>query len=182
MKWSGFMKTKSKRFVNLATLCLALLGTTLLMAHPVKAEVKSKREYMTRYWEGGSDKYPAYLEARYKGYVEGYNKGLEGHDMPERDNIKVPGDVQLSYDTDYRDGYEEGFGEGAHKHSPLEAEASPDTEGQTGGPSSKEGTTHDEKSQTDESPGGEDATDGKEISDIIIEIITEVISWFYNLF
>ncbi|AIG49969.1 hypothetical protein STAB901_01990 [Streptococcus pyogenes STAB901] len=32
------MKTKSKRFLNLATLCLALLGTTLLMARPVKAE------------------------------------------------------------------------------------------------------------------------------------------------
>ncbi|ACI60683.1 hypothetical protein JavanS529_0001 [Streptococcus satellite phage Javan529] len=32
------MKTKSKRFLNLATLCLALLGTTLLMGHPVKAE------------------------------------------------------------------------------------------------------------------------------------------------
>ncbi|HEQ9157568.1 TPA: hypothetical protein VIE79_000661 [Streptococcus pyogenes] len=33
------MKTKkSKRFLNLATLCLALLGTTLLMGRPVKAE------------------------------------------------------------------------------------------------------------------------------------------------
>ncbi|HEP1451971.1 TPA: hypothetical protein VB456_000578 [Streptococcus pyogenes] len=32
------MKTKSKRFLNLATLCLALLGTTLLMEQPVKAE------------------------------------------------------------------------------------------------------------------------------------------------
>ncbi|HEQ1488952.1 TPA: hypothetical protein VD593_000394 [Streptococcus pyogenes] len=32
------MKTKSKRFLNLATLCLALLGTTLLMGQPIKAE------------------------------------------------------------------------------------------------------------------------------------------------
>ncbi|HEP6531799.1 TPA: hypothetical protein VC886_001539 [Streptococcus pyogenes] len=33
------MKTKkSKRFLNLATLCLALLGTTLLMAQPANAE------------------------------------------------------------------------------------------------------------------------------------------------
>ncbi|HER7749287.1 TPA: hypothetical protein VO477_000604 [Streptococcus pyogenes] len=32
------MKTRSKRFLNLATLCLALLGITLLMARPVKAE------------------------------------------------------------------------------------------------------------------------------------------------
>ncbi|MEY1913124.1 hypothetical protein AB7826_03220 [Streptococcus pyogenes] len=36
------MKTKSKRFLNLATLCLALLGTTLLMGRPVKAEVVSR--------------------------------------------------------------------------------------------------------------------------------------------
>ncbi|HER4531690.1 TPA: hypothetical protein VKN04_000084 [Streptococcus pyogenes NGAS751] len=32
------MKTRSKRFVNLATLCLALLGTTLLTTQPVKAD------------------------------------------------------------------------------------------------------------------------------------------------
>ncbi|VGV80336.1 Uncharacterised protein [Streptococcus pyogenes] len=32
------MKTKSKRFLKLATLCLALLGTTLLMTQPVKAD------------------------------------------------------------------------------------------------------------------------------------------------
>ncbi|VGT85493.1 hypothetical membrane associated protein [Streptococcus pyogenes] len=32
------MKTKSKRFLNLATLCLTLLGTTLLTTQPVKAE------------------------------------------------------------------------------------------------------------------------------------------------
>ncbi|HGK8398121.1 TPA: hypothetical protein ACJ645_001725, partial [Streptococcus pyogenes] len=33
-----FMKTKSKRFLKLATLCLALLSTTLLTTQPVKAE------------------------------------------------------------------------------------------------------------------------------------------------
>ncbi|HHS4241912.1 TPA: hypothetical protein ACTLKE_001012 [Streptococcus pyogenes] len=32
------MKTKSKRFLNLAPLCLALLSTTLLTTQPVKAE------------------------------------------------------------------------------------------------------------------------------------------------
>ncbi|HEP1264669.1 TPA: hypothetical protein VIO73_000194 [Streptococcus pyogenes] len=32
------MKTKSKRFLKLATLCLALLSTTLLTTQPVKAE------------------------------------------------------------------------------------------------------------------------------------------------
>ncbi|HEP1764004.1 hypothetical membrane associated protein [Streptococcus pyogenes] len=122
------MKTKSKRFLNLATLCLALLGTALLMAHPVKAEVMSKEEYMTRFWfwEGGSDEYPAQLEARYKGYVEGYNKGLEGHDRPKWPEIEVPKDVDPS---DYRDGYEEGFGEGKHKRHPSETEVEDDSQG-----------------------------------------------------
>ncbi|HER2680044.1 TPA: hypothetical protein ACGOLK_000915 [Streptococcus pyogenes] len=32
------MKTKSKHFLKLATLCLALLSTTLLTTQPVKAE------------------------------------------------------------------------------------------------------------------------------------------------
>ncbi|HGN7514792.1 TPA: hypothetical protein ACKYV2_000293 [Streptococcus pyogenes] len=127
------MKTKSKRFLNLATLCLALLGTTLLMAHPVQAEVISKRDYMTRFGlgdlEDDSANYPSNLEARYKGYLEGYEKGLKGDDIPERPKIQVPEDVQPSDHGDYRDGYEEGFGEGQHKRDPLETEAEDDSQG-----------------------------------------------------
>ncbi|HES5908713.1 TPA: hypothetical protein VOX87_000653 [Streptococcus pyogenes] len=193
------MKTKSKRFLNLATLCLALLGTTLLIAQPVKAEVTvattegvqqaeknaeniTYKEYMAQFGLGELEE--PYYKSRFQGYLDGYKEGLEG----SRSTSPEPKDIQLpnGFSGDpvgYTDGYEEGFGKGAHKHRPLEAEdASPDTEGQTGGPSSRESATHDEKNQTDESPGGEDATDGKEISDIIFEIITEVISWFYNLF
>ncbi|HGI5369957.1 TPA: hypothetical protein ACJQLJ_001093, partial [Streptococcus pyogenes] len=118
MKWSDFMKTKSKRFLNLATLCLALLGTTLLMGQPVKAKMMQKSDYMAQFWEG-DDKYPAELEARYKGYVAGYTKGFEGNNMPERTNIQVPRDVQLSNDTEYRDGYEQGFAEGQHERDSL---------------------------------------------------------------
>ncbi|HES7080386.1 TPA: hypothetical protein VO529_000615 [Streptococcus pyogenes] len=54
------MKTKSKRFLNLVTLCLALLGTTLLMGRPVKAEEDSdiKKEYMKRLMLTDSDLEP----------------------------------------------------------------------------------------------------------------------------
>lgn len=46
------MKTRSKRFLSLATLCLALplLGTTLLTTQPVKAEV-----VLTQSSAGGSN-------------------------------------------------------------------------------------------------------------------------------
>ncbi|VGS80555.1 hypothetical membrane associated protein [Streptococcus pyogenes] len=64
------MKTKSKRFLNLATLCLALLGTTLLMAHPVKAEFVKQNE--------GSGKSKVQEQSPYvRGKSEGYQKGLE---------------------------------------------------------------------------------------------------------
>ncbi|WP_186433267.1 hypothetical protein [Streptococcus pyogenes] len=114
------MKTRSKRFLNLATLCLALLGTALLMAHPVKAEVMSKEEYMTRFELGdlGDD---SALEARYKGYLEGYEKGFNGDDMPKRTGIEVSEGVQPSYGDDYRDGYEEGYGQGRHEGHPVKA-------------------------------------------------------------
>ncbi|HES6778377.1 TPA: hypothetical protein VO310_000451 [Streptococcus pyogenes] len=49
------MKTKSKRFLNLATLCLALLGTTLLMTQPVKAGESGAAyvsDYEGPYYEG----------------------------------------------------------------------------------------------------------------------------------
>ncbi|VGR41574.1 Uncharacterised protein [Streptococcus pyogenes] len=169
------MKTRSKRFVNLATLCLALLGTTLLMGRPVKAEVISKREYMTRYWEGGSDKYPAYLEARYKGYVKGYNEGLEGQDRPERDNIKVPGDVQFSYDTDYRDGYEEGFGEGQHKRDPLETETEDDSQ------RSEDRQEGRENEGTASSDLTVEETDDFSVIDEVVDVIYQAVStiWTY---
>ncbi|HHK1453601.1 TPA: hypothetical protein ACQOGW_001441, partial [Streptococcus pyogenes] len=118
---SDFMKTKSKRFLNLATLCLALLGTTLLMAQPVKAEVIPKGEYMTRFGSDNSGDRPD-LEARYEGYLEGYKKGLEGDDMPKRTDIEVSEGVQSSYYSDeYRDGYEEGFEQGRHEGYPVKA-------------------------------------------------------------
>ncbi|MGS7227693.1 hypothetical protein ACEN46_00975 [Streptococcus pyogenes] len=52
------MKTKSKRFLNLATLCLALLGTTLLMGRPVNADTVKQGE--------GSDKSKVQQQSPYE--------------------------------------------------------------------------------------------------------------------
>ncbi|VGU39921.1 hypothetical protein [Streptococcus pyogenes] len=189
------MKTKSKRFVNLAALCLALLGTTLLMGEPVKAEVISKRDYMTRFGldnlEDGSAKYPPNLEARYKGYLEGYKKGLKGDDIPERPAIQVPDGVQSSYGDDYRDGYEEGFGEGQHKRDPLETEAEEDSqrseERQEGREEGRE-TPEDSQRSEERQEGREEESDNQQgdmltpIVDAIVDAIVGawgyVLSWF----
>ncbi|HER3004979.1 TPA: hypothetical protein ACQKR9_001260 [Streptococcus pyogenes] len=82
------MKTRSKRFLNLATLSLALLGTTLLMAQPVKAEgvqivdrdrsteqENIKKNYMERL--GLSNLTGQYDKDRFEGYLDGYNKGRQ---------------------------------------------------------------------------------------------------------
>ncbi|HGK8339529.1 TPA: hypothetical protein ACJ7E6_000462 [Streptococcus pyogenes] len=64
------MKTKSKRFLNLATLCLALLGTTLLMGRPVNADTVKQGE--------GSDKSKVQQQSPYeKGVQDGHNAGYE---------------------------------------------------------------------------------------------------------
>ncbi|HER5313414.1 TPA: hypothetical protein ACVFCV_001283 [Streptococcus pyogenes] len=142
------MKTKSKRFLKLATLCLALLSTTLLVTQPVKAEV-----VLTQSSAGGSngseknseqqrdilkkrymDRTNASLEEleqesdrnRFEGYFNGYNDGLNGLERPERDNIDVPsgygdGNGDGNGDVEYRDGYQEGFEEGRHEGYPVTA-------------------------------------------------------------
>lgn len=120
------MKTKSKRFLNLATLCLALLGTTLLMGRPVKAEVVSrdnsteqtdimKRRYMDSTGISEKELEQKYEEDRFQGYLDGYKEGLEKSDIPKWSDIKVPD----GRDDDYRDGYEQGFLEGRREARPI---------------------------------------------------------------
>ncbi|VGS38794.1 hypothetical membrane associated protein [Streptococcus pyogenes] len=129
------MKTKSKRFLNLATLCLALLGTTLLMAHPVKAEGVAiervqqtdentgdsdiKREYMNRY--GLTDLTEQDEQDRFRGYLDGYNDGLKGSNRSERSDIQVPDDLKDKGNrgTDYLDGYEGGYEQGRRAADPV---------------------------------------------------------------
>ncbi|WP_159319343.1 hypothetical protein [Streptococcus pyogenes] len=130
------MRTKSKHFLNLATLCLALLGTTLLMTRPVKAEVvltretqqtdenaeddNIKKEYMARFGLNEDELEEPYYKDRFQGYLNGYKEGLKGSTRPEPDAIPVPDDFKGD-SGDYKDGYEEGFGEGKYKGHPLEA-------------------------------------------------------------
>ncbi|MEY1812105.1 hypothetical protein AB7765_04405 [Streptococcus pyogenes] len=140
------MKTKSKRFLNLATLCLALLGTTLLMGRPVNAEIVAtegvqqqttenedtisedtisedtiRKEYMALFGLDDSDLQDHLREDKgyYKGYVDGYREGFKGEERTGRDAIKAPGGIEN--EDDYRDGYEGGFEAGRRKTYPVTA-------------------------------------------------------------
>ncbi|HES3590483.1 TPA: hypothetical protein VOI82_000084 [Streptococcus pyogenes] len=130
------MKTKSKHFLKLATLCLALLGTTLLMGRPVNAEIVAtegvqqqttenedtiKKEYMALFGLDDSDLQDHLREDKgyYKGYVDGYREGFKGEERTGRDDIKAPGGIEN--EDDYRDGYEGGFEAGRRKTYPVTA-------------------------------------------------------------
>ncbi|HHD5094575.1 hypothetical protein ACOD6R_05360 [Streptococcus pyogenes] len=131
------MKTRSKRFLNLATLCLALLGTTLLMVQPVKASTEEAQSY-TAYQEGDesfTEVSSGDLEAeedgmspeRRRGFSEGFNAGQKGTSSSiNRDNIALPTDKESKWDktfgdTDYKDGYEEGYRKGWQEGHPIAA-------------------------------------------------------------
>ncbi|HFK0961828.1 TPA: hypothetical protein ACGYRP_001283 [Streptococcus pyogenes] len=133
------MKTKkSKRFLNLATLCLALLSTTLLMTQPVKAETETgvqsisrdtgtdqKRDIIKERYAGQMGISSDYLEQseyknRFEGYFKGYNDGLDGLERPERDKIVVPDEYSDGHGVDYKDGYQGGFEEGRREARPIE--------------------------------------------------------------
>ncbi|HEQ9697594.1 TPA: hypothetical protein VIQ89_000266, partial [Streptococcus pyogenes] len=111
------MKTKSKRFLNLATLCLALLGTALLMGQPVKAEGmtpvvptvsgNSEGEGPEKYWW-------------HRGYNDGYKEGEKSETREGLDRnafSKYPQDItQDTLDRiEYLDGYEGGYEAGWRK-------------------------------------------------------------------
>ncbi|HER6416902.1 TPA: hypothetical protein VLO78_000473 [Streptococcus pyogenes] len=148
MKWSDFMKTKSKRFLNLATLCLALLGTTLLMGRPVKAEGVAngtlrnneerdsiKKQYAEN-WEQGDLKDP-YYKGRLDGYVNGYEEGKKLN-APHPEDVKddhlnkqplaipyahrdqVNGD-RGQYTSGYSDTYAGGYHDGWTSNHPIQA-------------------------------------------------------------
>ncbi|HER9979752.1 TPA: hypothetical protein VM857_000725 [Streptococcus pyogenes] len=121
------MKTKSKRFLNLATLCLALLGTTLLMAHPVSAGGNNEYPQTSDVSSSGRSGYSSTINEEGdlygKSYDEGFEKGYEegqGSDTSnvDRGSIEVPGHLD---DTGYRDGFEGGYGAGWRNTHPVEA-------------------------------------------------------------
>ncbi|HES9102387.1 TPA: hypothetical protein VPG64_001418 [Streptococcus pyogenes] len=128
MKWSDFMKTKSKRFLNLATLCLALLGTTLLMARPVKAEVEQatgervtavgtddedssiRQKYFETWGRGDENLTGQYYQGRLDGYVDGYKEGQK----PDSSKEPKDGYQTKKGDNEYKNGYNDTYPLGHH--------------------------------------------------------------------
>ncbi|VHC74746.1 hypothetical protein [Streptococcus pyogenes] len=185
------MKTKSKRFLKLATLCLALLGTTLLTTQPVKAEgsdshsgkrVTSRRQFKT-YGDG------------YKvGYEEGYKEGSK-EDAPEHpeDNPNVqknedynPSNVGDPYDG-YTDGFDSGYAKGWHQVNDggdshhQESQDRKKAQDRVGESTEK---SHDEESQDNHKTPSEEenSTDGSTVSSLLSEIVgiflDFVLYWF----
>ncbi|VHF36699.1 hypothetical protein [Streptococcus pyogenes] len=118
------MKTRSKRFLNLATLCLALLGTTLLMGRPVKAEAAptdALTSTISDNGEGeGSEKY-----WWHRGYKDGCKEGEKSNTRKELDRYTfkdfpagIPDDDNK---VEYMDGYDGGYEAGWRKGHPVEA-------------------------------------------------------------
>ncbi|HEP1508923.1 TPA: hypothetical protein VB514_000617 [Streptococcus pyogenes] len=102
------MKTRSKRFLNLATLCLALLGTTLLMEQPVKAEAirtDGQTEHISQSTDGQSTD-------RQKDRDAGYEAGLRDgrRDAQTLSEPREPDQDQGDFKSlDYCDGYFIGY-------------------------------------------------------------------------
>ncbi|VGV19300.1 Uncharacterised protein [Streptococcus pyogenes] len=130
------MKTKSKRFLNLATLCLALLGTALLMGRPVKAEMTPIRQEQEMVGSGSydqetregssegqdSDELSGFYgtDAQKQGYKAGYDDAVKGRPQIPRDEIEIPSNVDESDEVDYKDGYGNGYNSGWEKTHPIE--------------------------------------------------------------
>ncbi|HEQ1092784.1 TPA: hypothetical protein ACF4ZG_001381 [Streptococcus pyogenes] len=142
------MKTKSKRFVNLATLCLALLGTTLLMGRPVKADgvtdgVSESLQHQEQLdsevgetensKQHGStvDPYREYLEGRDAGYEAGYRDGNKlGAPKEVGKGPHVPltnpydddeTEKKQDYESGYSDAYDGGYSDGWRNAHPIQA-------------------------------------------------------------
>ncbi|HEP1347701.1 TPA: hypothetical protein VB384_001363 [Streptococcus pyogenes] len=133
------MKTKSKRFLNLATLCLALLGTTLLMGQSVKAEVGrtplveevsgngSTDEELTQERNDGAE---AYQKGRDAGEGAGYKDGKKENAprVPQIDNPRpssTPYDqnptLKAEYGNGYSDAYLSGYNRGWDETNPIQS-------------------------------------------------------------
>ncbi|HEP6064562.1 hypothetical protein [Streptococcus pyogenes] len=118
------MKTRPKRFLNLATLSLALLGTTLLMAQPVKAEITltegesishqpTQPTSLSQLFlgsESGENSTYGHSFWRRLGYNDGYKKGKESN-SPGIGDINVPDYVsdEEAYKVGYEGGHEAGW-------------------------------------------------------------------------
>lgn len=148
MKWSDFMKTKSKRFLNLATLCLALLGTTLLMGQPIKAEavvsdlndavssMGDTAEETDVNIDGQEDEEDeeddAYMQGRRLGEKEGYEAGQKDNAPrlfdsstlePPTNPYEDAGDTLNSnwFKSGYSDAYGQAYEQGWNDTHPIQS-------------------------------------------------------------
>ncbi|HEQ3711781.1 TPA: hypothetical protein ACKRBA_000187 [Streptococcus pyogenes] len=119
------MKTKSKRFLNLATLCLALLGTTLLMAQPVKAERAGESTFLVLNSDEDERLFREKLDKVHQmGEDAGYKDGKSGNPKKDRLSETVPSGIDESMSDDYWDSYENFYSMGYKQWSdehPVEA-------------------------------------------------------------
>ncbi|HER5493440.1 TPA: hypothetical protein ACF9RR_000471 [Streptococcus pyogenes] len=169
------MKTKSKRFLNLATLCLALLGTTLLTTQPAEAEV-----ILLPINGNGSGGLNSQAEDDlkvdwYKGHKDGLKKGEAASKREDLVREKIPVPQGVLDKTEYWDGYETGYSEGWYNKHGLDESNDSDTD------SSQNKNSQEEKepaapSQDDRGHHGSvDSRPQQEDTDIIFPIVETVI-------
>ncbi|HHJ9521987.1 TPA: hypothetical protein ACQN0I_000576 [Streptococcus pyogenes] len=188
-------KTLSKRFQNLAALCLALLGTTLLMEQPVKAAERSdshseeqvtERRQSKTYGEG-------YTESYRKGYDEGYNEGFK-KDIPQypENNKNVinnknytPDSIRGPYDA-YSDGFDSGYAAGWHKANDGGNSHHEESQDRDEAQDVEESTekSHDEESQDNHetSSEGKNSTVDSTVFGLLSEIVETFVAFLWTLF
>ncbi|HEQ1580152.1 TPA: hypothetical protein VD727_001221 [Streptococcus pyogenes] len=180
------MKTKSKRFLNLATLCLALLGTTLLIEQPVKAEGMEARseEQVTERRQFGNYK-EDHERGRKEGYEAGSKPGAPEHPTKTREYDPDSRDVTNGYNDGYGYGYSEGWNE-SRWHGSHGKDAGPSDNPQerpSDNPQEKgsqEGTR--EKGKSGSEQDGKSQESQESILDLepIFETIVKVFEWIYT--
>ncbi|VHH05432.1 Uncharacterised protein [Streptococcus pyogenes] len=191
------MKTKSKRFLNLATLCLALLGTTLLMAQPVKAE-EPKRDRV----EDQEKKDDPYQKGVKDGHRAGYEVGKQ--DRQEKGSSdptppsKAPEPKSNPYKTDddkrrYRSGWDtmyiSGYYQGWYEQKDYR-ESDYDQHEEEGGDLSNNPSSQDSPDSTGsadsadsaDSPDSTDSTDSTDDSfPDLIDMVVGIATVFWSL-
>ncbi|HFG8857326.1 TPA: hypothetical protein ACGI6T_000409 [Streptococcus pyogenes] len=182
------MKTKSKRFLNLATLCLALLGTTLLMTCPVKAEGPTKRDRVVE----DQERDDPYQKGVRDGHRAGYEQGRQDRQTkkgssdasptppskapdPESNPYKEEDDkrrYRLGWDTMYTSGYYQGWHQQKDYQESDYGQNEEEEEDVSDTPSSQDSTEQDSTEQ--------DSTDDG-FYDLIDMVVVGITTLFWGL-
>ncbi|VGT99589.1 hypothetical protein [Streptococcus pyogenes] len=120
------MKAKSKRFLNYGAFCLALLGATLLMAHPVMAEI-TRTDGQTDHLSRGTDGQTDPLSRGTDGQTDPLSRGTDGQTDPlsrgtdgQTDPLSQGTDSENDRDAGYKDGLREGRKDAQELSEPKE--------------------------------------------------------------